>query len=86
MLRNWLLAAAMVILPTYALAQATGERSGAPLSGVRSGEPRSGVRGGAGGSGAGVERPVFLSRWVGRLEGAPGVPLNGSPAFPQDGR
>jgi hypothetical protein len=43
-----ILAAAIVALPTYALAQVqSGVQSGAPQSGVQSGAPQSGVQSGA---------------------------------------
>ena len=61
MLGKWILAAAMVVLPTYALAQASGLRSGEPLRGVRSGEPLSGVRGSTLDTGVGGG-PMFLFR------------------------
>ena len=57
MLREWMFAAAILTLPTYALAQVRGGvQSGEPRSGVQSGEPRSGVQSGeprAGAQGAG---------------------------------
>ena len=67
MLRKWIFAAAILALPTHALAQV--ER-GAPLSGLRSGEPLSGLRGNAQGAPVGGgDLPVPPN-------GAPGVPLN----------
>jgi hypothetical protein len=52
MFRQWILTAAILALPTCALAQgATG--TGGVQSGLRSGEPLSGVRGGANTTGAG---------------------------------
>ena len=51
MLREWILAVAMAVLPTYALAQGTGVQSSGvqssqPRSGLQSGEPRSGLQSG----------------------------------------
>ena len=69
MLREWMFAAAILTLPTYALAQVRGAvQSGEPRSGVQSGEPRSGVQSGeprAGAQGAG-------GRAVGGARGATG--------------
>jgi hypothetical protein len=62
MLREWMLAAAILTLPTYALAQVqsgeprSGVQSGEPRSGVQSGEPRSGMQ--SGGSRAGAQGGV----------------------------
>ena len=46
MLRESILAVAMVVLPTYALAQGAGVQSSEPRSGLQSGEPRSGLQSG----------------------------------------
>jgi len=50
MLREMILAPAILALPTGALAQAqSGVQSGAPQNGVQSGVPQGGAGGGAGG-------------------------------------
>jgi len=54
MLYKGILVAAIFVLPTYALAQSSGLRSGEPISGLRSGEPISGLRNGDPRSGVGA--------------------------------
>ena len=57
MLRQWIFAVAMAVLPTYALAQGTGVQSSQPRSGLQSGEPRSGLQSGEPRSGFRVGEP-----------------------------
>ena len=85
MLREWMFAAAILTLPTYALAQVRGGvQSGEPRSGVQSGEPRSGVQSGeprAGVQGAGGRAGGGAGGATGRVF-TPDVP--GTPAQPAD--
>jgi len=57
MLREWILAVAMAVLPTCALAQGTGVQNSQQRSGLQSGEPRSGLQSGQPRSGFQVGEP-----------------------------